>query len=103
MIKIWGRSTSSNVKKVIWLLEELGLHYQRIDLGGPFGGTETPHYRAMNPLGVVPALEEDDFMLFESNAILRYLCNAHAGQALYPEAPRARAIVDAWLDFQQTA
>lgn len=104
MVKLWGRKTSSNVTKVIWLLEELGLSYQRIDAGGPFGGTDTPHYRAMNPLGLVPALEEDGFTLFESNAILRYICNVHVAHCtLYPQAPHARATVEAWMDFQQTA
>jgi glutathione S-transferase len=104
MIKLWGRKTSSNVMKVIWLLEELGLPYDRVDVGGPFGGTGTPEYRAMNPLGVVPSLEEDGFTLFESNVILRYLCNAHAPDtAFYPKPPRERATVEAWMDFQQTA
>lgn len=105
MIKLWGRANSSNVMKVIWLLEELGLPYERVDVGGPFGGTATPEYRAMNPLGLVPSLEEDGgFHLFESNAILRYLCNAHApATPLYPTAPRPRATVEAWMDFQQTA
>jgi glutathione S-transferase len=104
VIKLWGRNTSSNVAKVIWLLEELGLQYQRVDAGGSFGGTDTPHYRSMNPLGLVPALEDDDFSLFESNAILRYICNAHAAHStLYPQAPHARATVEAWMDFQQTA
>jgi len=104
MIKLWGRATSSNVMKVIWLLEELGLKYQRVDVGGPFGGTATPEYRAMQPLGLVPSLEEDGFTMFESNAILRYLCNAHApASPLYPSNPRARGTVDAWMEFQQTA
>ena len=104
MMKLWGRANSSNVMKVIWLLEELGLPYQRLDVGGPFGGTATPEYRAMNPLGVVPSLEEDGFTLFESNVMLRYLCNAHAvGTPLYPTDPRHRATVEAWMDFQQTA
>ena len=105
MLKLWGRANSSNVMKVIWTLEELGLAYARVDLGGPFGGTGTPDYRAMNPLGVVPTLEEPDgFTLFESNAIIRYLCNAHAVESgLYPRAARARGVVDTWLDFQQTA
>jgi len=104
MIKLWGRATSSNVMKVIWLLEELGLKYQRVDVGGPFGGTATPEYRAMQPLGLVPSLQDDGFSMFESNAILRYLCNAHAPTSpLYPPAPRARAVVDTWMEFQQTA
>jgi glutathione S-transferase len=104
MIKLGGRATSSNVMKVIWLLEELGLPYQRLDVGGPFGGTGTPEYRAMQPLGLVPALEDGDFTMFESNAILRYLCNAHAaGTPLYPTTPRVRAEVEEWMEFQQTA
>ena len=105
MIRLWGRTTSSNVMKVIWLLDELGLSFERRDVGGPFGGTATPEYRAMQPLGLVPALEEDGgFTLFESNAILRYICNAHApGTPLYPAAPRPRAHIEAWMDFQQTA
>lgn len=104
MLRVWGRTNSSNVMKVLWLLDELGLQAERIDAGAQFGRTDTPEYRAMNPLGVVPTLEEDGFTLFESNAILRYLCNAYApSSAFYPAAPRARAEVDAWLDFQQTA
>ena len=104
MIKLWGRNTSSNVMKVIWLLEDLGLPYQRLDVGGPFGGTSTPEYRALQPLGLVPALEDGDFRMFESNAILRYICNQYApGSSLYPSAPKARAEVETWMDFQQTA
>ena len=104
MLRVWGRTNSSNVMKVLWLLDELGLRYERIDAGREFGRTDTPAYRAMNPLGLVPTLEEDGFSLFESNAILRYLCNAHAPHSpLYPAAARARGTVDAWLDFQQTA
>ncbi len=104
MIKLWGRTTSSNVMKVLWALDELALPYERIDAGGAFGRTDTPDYRSMNPLGLVPSIEDDGFRLFESNAILRYLCNAHAPDSpLYPRAPRPRAEVDAWMDFQQTA
>ncbi|MGH7077247.1 MAG: glutathione S-transferase N-terminal domain-containing protein, partial [Acetobacteraceae bacterium] len=86
MRKIWGRANSSNVMKVVWLLEELGLPYERVDVGGSFGKTDTAEYRAMNPNGLVPTLQEDDgFVLWESNAILRYLCAAHApGSALWP-------------------
>ncbi|HEY2132785.1 MAG TPA: glutathione S-transferase family protein [Acetobacteraceae bacterium] len=104
MIKLWGRANSSNVMKVIWLLQELGVPYHRVDVGGPFGGTATPSYRTMNPLGVVPTLEEDGFTLFESNAIMRYLCNTQPEPtAFYPQAARSRGQIDCWLDFQQTA
>ena len=104
MIRLWGRKTSSNVMKVLFLLEELGLPYERRDVGGAFGGTATPEYRAMQPIGLVPAIEDGGLSLFESNAILRYLCNTHAaGAPLYPAEPKARGTIDAWLDFQQTA
>lgn len=104
MMKLLGRANSSNVMKVIWVLEELGLPYERIDRGGAFGGTDTPAYRAMNPLGLVPSLQDDEVTLFESNAITRYVCNAHAaGTSWYPTAPGARGTVEAWQDFQQTA
>ncbi len=100
---LWGRTTSSNVMKVIWLLEELALPYERIDAGLSFGRNDTPEYRAMNPTGLVPTLQEGDFSLWESNAILRYLCNALPAEApFYPRAPQLRADVDRWLDCQQT-
>jgi glutathione S-transferase len=85
--------------KVLWGLGELGLPFERIDVGGAFGKTDTPDYRAMNPTGLVPTLQEESFTLWESNAILRYLA---AGSALWPEAPQARAKVDMWMDAQQT-
>jgi len=104
MRRLWGRANSSNVMKVIWLLEELKLPYERLDVGGSFGKTDTPEYRAMNPNGLVPTLQEDGFTLWESNAILRYLCSAYAPQSpLWPEEPRVRANIDRWMDWQQTA
>ncbi len=103
MRKLWGRANSSNVMKVIWLLEELGLPYQRIDVGGAFGVTDTPEYRAMNPNSLVPTLQEDDFVLWESNAILRYLCAANAPDSpMFPHDLHARASIDRWMDWQQT-
>jgi glutathione S-transferase len=100
---VWGRATSSNVMKVLWGLGELGLPFERIDVGGAFGKTDTPEYRAMNPTGLVPTLQEDDFTLWESNAILRYLGQAHAsGSTLWPTEPHARAAIDHWMDAQQT-
>lgn len=102
MRKVWGRTSSSNVMKVLWTLEELGLPYERIDAGGAFGRTRDPAYRAMNPMGLVPTLEEEDgWSLWESNSIVRYICNLHApGGPLYPAEPRARAKVETWMDWQ---
>jgi glutathione S-transferase len=103
MLQLLGRANSSNVMKVVWLLEEMGLPYERRDIGGKFGGNDTPEYRAMNPNGVVPTIVEDDFILWESNAILRYLAAAHdAGHKFWPRDLRARADVDRWMDWQQT-
>ena len=104
MRKVWGRKNSSNVMKVVWLLEELSLPYQRIDVGGPFGGTTEPHYVAMNPNSVVPTLEEENgFTLWESNAILRYVASLHAeGEAVWPKDVQQRANIDRWMDWQQT-
>ena len=103
MRRLLGRANSSNVMKVIWLLEELKLPYTREDVGGAFGGTDTPEYRAMNPNGVVPTLVEDQFVLWESNVILRYLAAAHAaGTPMCPADPHARATIDQWMDWQHT-
>jgi glutathione S-transferase len=100
---VWGRATSSNVMKVLWGLGELDLPFARIDVGGAFGKTDTPEYRAMNPTGLVPTLQEDTFTLWESNAILRYLAQGLAvGTALWPVDRHARATVDHWMDAQQT-
>ena len=100
---VWGRNTSSNVMKVLWGLGELNLPFERIDVGGAFGKTDTPEYRGMNPTGLVPTLQEDDFTLWESNAILRYLAQVHAsGSTLWPTDPHARANIDRWMDAQQT-
>lgn len=100
---VWGRATSSNVMKVLWGLGELDLPFQRIDVGGAFGRTDTAEYRTMNPTGLVPTLQEDDFTLWESNVILRYLHAAHAPDSpLFPKDVHARANVDRWMDAQQT-
>ena len=100
---IWGRNTSSNVMKVLWTARELDLPFERIDVGGAFGKTDTAEYRAMNPTGLVPTLQEDAFSLWESNAICRYLCHAHAPHSpLWPQDPQHRARVDRWMDAQQT-
>ena len=100
MLKIWGRKNSSNVRKPLWAAEELGVAYEAIDAGGAFGVVDTPEYRAMNPNGRVPVIEDDGFVLWESNAIVRYLMACHAsGTALYPENLQARATADKWMDW----
>jgi glutathione S-transferase len=104
MLKIWGRKNSSNVRKALWAAEELGLAYQAIDAGGAFGVVDTPEYRAMNPNGRVPVIEDDGLVLWESNAIVRYLLARHAPDgAWYPADPRTRATADKWMDWTSSS
>ena len=100
MLKVWGRINSSNVRKVLWCLEELGLAYEQVDAGGAFGVVDEPAYRALNPNGRVPTLQDDDLVLWESNAIVRYLCAQYAGGSdWWPNEPRLRADGDRWMDW----
>ena len=99
MLKIWGRANSSNVKKVTWLCEEIGLPYTRIDAGLAFGVVNTPEYRQLNPNGLVPTIDDDGFILWESNAIVRYLAAKHAAGALWPTDLKVRADADRWMDW----
>ena len=103
MIKLLGRANSINVQKVHWCLEELGLPYTRTDIGGAFGGNNTPDYLAKNPNGRVPVLEDGDLVLWESNVIVRYLAAKHSPGQLWPTDPKLRAEADRWMDWQQTA
>lgn len=100
MLKLWGRLSSINVQKVVWALEELRLPYERVDAGGAFGIVDTPEYRRLNPNGLVPTLEDDGFVLWESNAIVRYLAAGHPESGLWPGDPRRRADADRWMDWQ---
>ena len=102
MLKILGRRTSANVMKPLWTADELGLDYEQVDVGGKFGGNRESGYLAMNPTGLIPTLVEDDFTLWESNAITRYLCEKHGQGSLCPSDPRVRATADTWMDWQQT-
>jgi glutathione S-transferase len=105
-LQIWGRLSSINVRKVVWCAQELGLAYQRIDAGRQFGIVQTPAYRALNPNGLVPTIEDDAsgsrFQLWESNVIVRYLCARHALGRLYREALTERFDAERWMDWQQT-
>jgi glutathione S-transferase len=99
-LKIWGRANSVNVQKVLWCLAELDLPYERIDAGMAFGRNHDPDYLAMNPNARVPTLVDGDYVLWESNSVMRYLAMAYGrGSTIYPEAPKRRAGVDRWLDW----
>ena len=102
MLKIWGRKNSVNVQKVLWCCEEIAIEYLRIDAGGDFGIVKTPQYLGLNPNGLVPTLEDDGLVLWESNAIVRYLASKHASGNLWPNDPKTRAQADQWMDWSST-
>ena len=100
---LWGRLNSINVQKVLWLCEDLGLNFDRVDAGLQFGVNQTSDYLAMNPNGLVPTLKENDFVLWESHSILRYLAKTHDPRGtLDPQALKDCALVDQWLDWSTT-
>ena len=100
MLKIWGRASSSNVQKVLWCCDELGIPFERIDIGGKFGGNSDPKYRALNPNGLVPTVEDGDLVLWESNSITRYLARKYGNGRLMPAEPGPQALVERWMDWQ---
>jgi len=103
MLTVWGRVNSINVQKVLWTLAELGLPYRRIDAGMKFGVNDTAEYKAMNPTGLVPTIDDDGYILWESNAIVRYLAARHAPGTLYPDDLHARFQAERWMDWQAVA
>jgi glutathione S-transferase len=102
MIKIWGRNTSSNVQKAMWAIGELGIAHERIDIGGKYGMNREPKYLAMNPNGLVPTLEEEDgFLLWESNSVVRYLASKYDKTGVIePKDLKQRGLAGQWMDWQ---
>lgn len=94
MLTIWGRENSNNVRKVLWCAAELGLSYTHINAGGAFGKVNEESYRALNPNGLVPLLQDDDFVLWESNTIVRYLAAKFGDATFYPQDLQARAAAE---------
>lgn len=101
-MKLLGRKTSGNVQKVMFLLEELRLPYERVDVGRQFNNTQTPEYLAKNPNAKVPTLEDGNVVIWESNSILRYLASK-AKSNLYPTEVAKRSQVERWMDWQLSA
>lgn len=99
MITVWGRASSSNVQKVTWTLDELGVPYERIDRGREFGGLDTPEYLANNPNGRVPTVQDGDLIMWESQAICRYLARTYGGENLFPTDAAAAFHIDKWMDW----
>lgn len=102
MITVWGRKNSSNVKKVLWALEELNINYQQKDVGGAFGGLDTPEYLQMNPNGVIPTYQDGELTLWESNAIIRYIAAKYGEKTLSCDNLEKHAITDMWMDWAGT-
>jgi glutathione S-transferase len=102
MLQILGKATSIHVRKVLWTCAELNLPFEQEDWGDGFRSTQTPEFLALNPNGLVPVVRDGDFVLWESNSIIRYLASRHDGAWLYPADPVARARVDQWIDWQAT-
>jgi len=100
MIKIWGRTDSSNVQKVLWCCGELGIEFERTNWGGKFGGNDDEAYRKMNPNGLVPTMKDGDFILWESNSIMRYLNAKYGSGKLLPVNPQGMAVANRWMDWQ---
>ncbi|MFJ2987386.1 glutathione S-transferase family protein [Collimonas sp. NPDC087041] len=102
MLKILGKASSINVRKVLWTCAEVELPFEREDWGSGFRATDTPEYLALNPNGMVPVIQDGDFVLWESNSIIRYLVARYGGEWLYPAEPQRRARIDQWIDWQAT-
>ncbi|HVE48889.1 MAG TPA: glutathione S-transferase family protein [Casimicrobiaceae bacterium] len=102
MLKIWGRISSINVQKVVACAQELGLRFERVDAGGKFGVVDTDAYAKLNPNRLVPTIEDGDFVLWESNAIVRYLARVHGSGSLWPSDAKAGADADRWMEWQST-
>jgi glutathione S-transferase len=102
MLKVWGRRSSANVQKAMWLIGELQLPHEHIPAGGPYGRINEPTFRAMNPNGLVPVIEDDGLVLWESSAVIRYLAARYSGARFWREEARARAPIDQWIDWCNT-
>lgn len=99
MLTIWGRISSINVQKVVWAAGEVGQPFERIDVGGQFGGNHEPAYLAKNPNGQVPTLEDGEIIIWESSSIVRYLAARYGAGWIWEEDPARRAEADRWMDW----
>ena len=103
MLKVWGRRSSFNTQKVLWLVGELGLEHDHIPAGGSFGRLDEPTFRALNPHGRVPVIEDGEAVVWESHACLRYLAATYGRGSFWSDAPAKRAVVDGWMDWSHTS
>ena len=103
MLTIWGRRSSFNVQKVMWLVGEIGVEHRHIEVGGRFGGLDAPEFKAMNPHGRIPVIDDDGTIVWESHAILRYLAARHGRELFWSDDEAARSLSDRWMDWSQTS
>lgn len=102
MLRIWGRRNSSNVQKVLWLAGELGVEFEHVAAGGQFGRLDEAEFRALNPFGLIPAIEDDGLAVWESHTICRYLAERYGGERWWPDVTE-RARIEPWMDWHQSA
>jgi glutathione S-transferase len=100
MLRVLGRASSINVRKVLWACAEIGIPFEREEWGSGFRSTHEPEFLALNPNAMVPVIQDEDFILWESNSIIRYLATRYGDESLYPVEARARARADQWIDWQ---
>jgi glutathione S-transferase len=99
MLRILGRANSFNVRKVLWICDELGIPFEREDWGRGYTPTSDPAFLKINPVGLIPAVIDGDVVLRESNAIVRYLASKHGPDEIYPRDLAQRAHVEQWMDW----
>jgi len=99
MLRIWGRKNSINVQKAMWAIAETGVKFERIDAGGTFGGLNTPEFLAKNPNGLIPVIDDDGVVVWESQAIVRYVAARYGAGSIWPEDPAERAKADEWMEW----
>ena len=100
MLRIHGKAASINVRKVLWACVELDITFERDDWGVPFQSTDSAFFRSLNPVGLIPVIEDAGTILWESNVIVRYLAASRGRHDMLPAEPAARAQVEKWMDFQ---
>jgi glutathione S-transferase len=103
MLTVWGRRSSFNLQKVMWLVGELGVKHKHVELGGRFGGLDSPEFRAMNPHGRAPVVDDGGTIVWESHAILRYLAARYGRGSFWSDDERTRASAEQWMDWAQTS
>lgn len=102
MMKIYGRRNSAATQKVLWLCAEAGIPYELEWFGMGYTSVDSPEYVAINPNRRVPAIDDEGYVLWESNVICRYLADKHNLEVLWPRDPCARAEADRWMEWQSS-